>query len=229
MPRITDTDGALFERLRPRLKAISRRIVGNEADAEDVVQDCFLKWQNTDQTALSTPVAWLTKVVQHQSIDRLRQRNRSNQVADDVRELIQDAAHASPETDLLRRAELGEALACLLTRLSPSERLALVMHEVLECEHADIAAALGTQTVNARQHLSRARRRLREAANKAALPASVQPDQEQIQRFQTAIAQLDVAALITLLGAQTTQLSARPLRCMVRCANESAYALAIAA
>jgi DNA-directed RNA polymerase specialized sigma24 family protein len=59
-------------------------------------------------------------------------------------ELVADAPPASPEEDLLRRAEVGEAFARLLACLSPSERLALVLHEVFECGHADIAAVLGT-------------------------------------------------------------------------------------
>ena len=72
MPYSRDNDGAVFEQLRPRLKAISFRIVGSEAEAEDIVQDCFLKWHGADRTELATPAAWLTTVVQHQSIDRLR-------------------------------------------------------------------------------------------------------------------------------------------------------------
>lgn len=72
MPPMTDADGALFETLRPRLKAISARIVGSDAEAEDVVQDCFLKWISVDRNALATPVTWLTTVVKHQSIDHLR-------------------------------------------------------------------------------------------------------------------------------------------------------------
>lgn len=170
MPPTTDTDGAMFERLRPRLKAISCRIVGSEAEAEDVVQDCFLKWQGTQQAALATPAAWLTTVVQHQSIDRLRKRTRETVAARAAMELAPDVPPVSPEDGLLRRAELGEALARLLACLSPSERLALVLHEVFECKHADIAAALGTKTVNARQYLARARRRLR--GHEAEAPAS---------------------------------------------------------
>ena len=132
MPPFTDTDGALFETLRPRLKAISRRIVGSEAEAEDVVQDCFLKWQDVEQAALATPAAWLTTVVQHQSIDRLRKRARDLAAARNAMELAPEVPPTPPEDVLLRRAELGEALARLLARLSPSERLALVLHEVLE-------------------------------------------------------------------------------------------------
>jgi RNA polymerase sigma-70 factor (ECF subfamily) len=210
MPPITDTDGAMFETLRPRLKAISRRIVGSEAEAEDVVQDCFLKWQDVEQAALATPAAWLTTVVRHQSIDRLRKRAREMAAARNAMELAPEVAPPQPEHGLLRRAELGEALARLLGRLSPSERLALVLHEVLECENADIAAALGTTTVNARQYLARARRRLRE--DDAETPASAKLCRELIRRFQAAINGRDVPAMVTLLGdEQPVSVIASPL------------------
>ncbi|MEO7495978.1 MAG: sigma-70 family RNA polymerase sigma factor [Massilia sp.] len=198
MPRIIDTDGAMFEQLRPRLTAISRRIVGSEAEAEDIVQECFFKWQGAEQATLATPAAWLTTVVQHQSIDRLRKRARDAVAARCAMELVPESPPAPPEDGLLRRAELGEALARMLTRLSPAERLALVLHEVFDCEHADIAAALGTKTVNARQYLARARRRLR--AEEAEAPASEKLCRDLIRRFQAAINGMDVPAMVTLLG-----------------------------
>src|SRR5438067_5581142 len=143
MQHTPDTDGALFEQLRPRLTRISRRIVGSEAEAEDIVQDCFLKWHAAEQRLLATPAAWLTTVVQHQSIDRLRKRARDALAAHTAMELLPEVAPALPEDELVRRAELGEALARMLACLSPSERMALVLHEVFECGHADIAVALG--------------------------------------------------------------------------------------
>lgn len=230
MPRTTDTDGAIFEQLRPRMKAISCRIVGSEAEAEDIVQDCFLKWQGTDQAALTTPVAWLTTVVQHQSVDRLRKRARDAMAARAAIELVAELAPALPEDGLLRRAELGEALARLLACLSPSERLALILHEVFECEHAVIAAALGSKTVNARQYLARARRRLRE--EKGTAPASEKLCRELIRRFQTAINGMDVPAMVTLLGEE------QPMSVRVSpslrvdagaCANDMAYRVPLAA
>ena len=230
MPRTTDTDCAVFEQLRPRLKAISSRIVGSDAEAEDIVQDCFLKWHGAEQGGLATPAAWLTTVVQHHSIDLLRKRGRDAMAARAAMELVPDVAPALPEDDLLRRVELGEALARLLACLSPSERLALVLHEVFECEHADIAAALGTKTVNARQYLARARRRLREEKDEAS------PDEklcrELIRRFQAAINGRDVPAMVTLL-AEEQPVSVREspqLRVHVgACANDAWYGLALEA
>lgn len=229
MPRTTDTDGALFEQLRPRLQAISCRIVGSEAEAEDIVQDCFLKWQATEQTALATPAAWLTTVVQHQSIDRLRKRARDTAAARTAMELLPDVSPVSPEDGLLRRADMGEALARLLAGLSPPERLALVLHEVFECGHADIAAALGTNPVNARQYLARARRRLRDETE---TPASEKLCSELIARFQAAINGMDVPAIFTLLGeAQPVSVRESPrLRVHARaCANDASYGLVLAA
>lgn len=230
MPRMIDPDGALFEQLRPRLKAISCRIVGSEAEAEDIVQDCFLKWQGAEQAALATPAAWLTTVVQHQSIDRLRKRGRDAVAARTATELVPDMPPALPEDGLLRRADLGEALARLLTCLSPAERLALVLHEVFECGHADIAAALGTTAVNARQYLARARRRLRQAEAEA--PASEKLNRELIRRFQAAINGVDMPAMLTLLGEEqpVSVLDAPQLRMNAGAsANDAWYGLALAA
>lgn len=238
MPCTTDTDGAIFEQLRPRLTAISRRIVGSAAEAEDIVQDCFFKWRETEQAALATPAAWLTTVVRHQSIDRLRQRARDASAARTAMELAPDVPPAPPEDGLLRRAELGEALARMLACLSPSERLALVLHEVFECEHADIAAALGTSAVNARQYLARARRRLREdgagtvAEDGAEAPASEKLCRELLRRFQAAINGADVPAMLVLLGdEQPVSVQTFPaLRIAAgACANDAWYGLALAA
>lgn len=223
MPCPTDTDGALFERLRPRLKAISCRIVGNEAEAEDIVQDCFLKWRVAEQAALTTPAAWLTTVVQHQSIDRLRKRARDAVAAHTAMELTPEAPPAPPEDSLLRRAELADALARMLSCLSPAERLALVLHEVFECEHADIATTLGTRPANARQHLARARRRLRE--QQAEAPASEKLNRELIRRFQAALNGIDVPAMITLLGEEQPMSVHTSFRTEA-CANDAVYALA---
>jgi RNA polymerase sigma factor (sigma-70 family) len=230
MPRTTDTDGTMFEQLRPRLKAISCRIVGSEAEADDIVQDCFLKWQVADQAALITPAAWLTTVVQHHSVDRLRQRARDAAAARTAMELVPEVQPAPPEDSLLRRAELGEALACLLARLSRSERLALVLHDVFDCGHADIAAALGTTSVNARQYLARARRRLR--AHMTEAPQSEKLCRELIRRFQAAINGLDVPAMVSLLGDEQPMSVHEAPRLTIAngaSANDASYALALAA
>lgn len=227
MPHPIDPHSALFEQLRPRLVAISRRIVGSAADAEDIVQDCFLKWQAVASATLATPAAWLTTVVQHQSIDALRKRARDASARQIAGELLPEAPPASPEDDLLRRAELGEALARLMIYLSPSERLALVLREAFDCEHADIAAALGTNPANARQYLARARRRLREQED--VTPPDEKRCRELVRRFQAAINGFDVPAMATLLADEQPVSVITSPRMRIRngaCANDAVYALA---
>lgn len=230
MPHLTDPDGALFEGMRPRLTAISCRIVGSLAEAEEIVQDCFLQWHGADREALATPAAWLTTLVQHRSIDRLRRRARDDEAALLAMELVPAEPSPSPEDGLLRRAELEAAFASLLRRLSPSERLTLVLHEVFECSHADIAAVLGTKAANARQHLARARRRLR--VQDKEVPPEEKLCRELIRRFQAAIHGMDLPALITLLadeqpvsvhGVPPARLWAGP------CANDACYRQILAA
>lgn len=222
------TDADTFEQLRPRLTAISFRIVGSTAEAEDIVQDCFLTWHGTAAATLLTPAAWLTTVVQHRSIDRLRKRVRDAAAACTALELVPEVPPASPEDNLLRRAEVGEALARLLA-LSPSERLALVLHEVFECEHADVAAALGTNVVNARQYLARARRRLLLRQGEA---PEEKLNRELVRRFQAALNGRDVPAMVSLLAAEQPMsvCDAPQSRSQPRaCANDPSYSLALAA
>lgn len=232
MSHFIDADDSLFEQLRPRLQAISCRIVGNDAQAEDIVQDCFFKWRNIAPATLVTPVAWLTTVVQHQSIDYLRQRARDAAAALTAMELVPEVPPLLPEQPLLQRAELGEALACLLTRLSPSERMALLLHEVFDYSHADIAAVLGTSAVNARQYLARARRRLRERAEETAIPTGEKLSRDLIRRFQAALNGMDVPLLQTLLlDEQPVSVHASPSPRMGNraAANDASYACVLAA
>ncbi|HEY0063361.1 MAG TPA: sigma-70 family RNA polymerase sigma factor [Telluria sp.] len=229
MQASADPDAALFSQLRPRLIAIGCRIVGNLAEAEDVVQDCFLKWQGAEQAALATPAAWLTTVVQHHAIDHLRKRARDALAARIATELVPDIPPELPEDNLLRRLALEEALARMAACLSPAEQLALVLHEVFECAHADIAAALGTTTPNARQHLARARRHLRENQDEAAPEEKL--SRELIRRFQAAINSVDVPTMVTLLaGEQPVSVCDTPqMRLHRACpANDAAYSQLLA-
>jgi predicted RNA polymerase sigma factor len=186
---------------------------------------------------VQTPAAWLTTVVQRQSIDRLRQRARDEAAASRAMDLAPSSSPAPPDDALLRRAELGEALARMLARLSPAERMALVLREVFDCEHADIAAALGTTAANARQHLARARRRLREDGidDKAGVSVDQKHCRDLVRRFQAAINGLDLPAMTTLLADEQPLSVLRPLpgprqpRRAEASANDASYALALAA
>lgn len=230
MPSTSDPDGTVFERLRPRLTAISSRIVGSTAEAEDIVQDCFLKWHGAEHGLLTTPAAWLTTVVQHQSIDRLRRRAREEAAARIAMELLPETPPAQPEDGLFRQAELSEALACLLTRLSPSERLALVLFDVLECSHTEIARILGARSANTRQHLARARRRLQAIPENTPLEEKL--CRQLVRSFQAAINGLDAPMVASLLASELpVSVHAAPRPCIRKgaCVNDARYELADAA
>lgn len=197
MPPTLDTDGAVFERLRPRLKAISCRILGSEAEAEDIVQDCFLKWRDADQASLVTPAAWLTTVVQRQSIDRLRQRSRDVAALLCAAEALPPPDVMTPEELALRGAEIASAMASMMARLSAPERIAIVLHEVFEYEHTAIADLLGISCAGSRQHLARARKRLQLRAEE--LGPEEKLCRELVRDFQAAINGQDRDAVVTLL------------------------------
>ncbi|HZV64824.1 MAG TPA: sigma-70 family RNA polymerase sigma factor, partial [Telluria sp.] len=157
MQQQAEAPETIFETLRPRLLAISYRILASRAEAEDVIQETYLKWHRADRAALLAPAAWLTTVARHLSIDRLRQYRRE---AGAAAAAATEAQTPSPEDLLCRRADLALAFALLHERLSPDERIALVLHTAFECEHAEIAAELGTTASNSRQLLHRARERI---------------------------------------------------------------------
>lgn len=174
--------------------------------------------------------------MQHGSIDVLRRRAREAAAFDTVPQRVPGMPPAPPEDALLQRADLAEALARLLACLSPAERLALVLREVFDCEHADIAAALGTIPVNARQHLARARRRLREARAENAPASAERLCREMVRQFQAAINGMNAPAVATLLAAEqpVSVLSAARVRARAgdgaqACANDRMYALLLAA
>jgi RNA polymerase sigma factor (sigma-70 family) len=198
MPLPNDANEDVFEVLRPRLKAISYRIVANEAEAEDLVQDCFLKWHGVDKECVLTPAAWLTTVVQHLSIDRLRQRSRDARATENARGIDGDMQAPSPEELLTIASELASAFELLQQRLSAVERLALVLHDVFDCGHLDVAAALGITPANCRQVVFRARKRV--LLEKKRGPTGEKLCRELIREFQAAIHHLDKRAIMTLLG-----------------------------
>jgi RNA polymerase sigma-70 factor (ECF subfamily) len=190
-----------FEAARARLTSIAYRMLGSRAEAEDIVQDAWLKWHAAAQGDLRTPAAWLTTVTTRLAIDRIR-RLQSEQTARMNESLTQpwvDELAPSAEDEALRAAAVSEAVALLFERLSDDERAAFVLHEAFECDYAEIADVVGKTPAHCRQLAHRARQRLaggqadeantrrREpAASDPAHAASVERLRELIQRADTA-------------------------------------------
>jgi RNA polymerase sigma-70 factor (ECF subfamily) len=153
-PHTTD-----FEGMQPRLLALAYRMLGSAADAEDAVQDAYLRLQQAGE--IDSPEAWLVKATTRLCIDRLRKaRRRAEYVGPWLPEPIPDTwEEAAP--DRLELAEtLSMAFLVLLEALSPAERAAYLLREVFDYEFEEIAALLDKTAVNVRQITARARKRL---------------------------------------------------------------------
>lgn len=154
---------ALLDTDRRRLVRAAARLLG-PAEAEDAVQDAFVRALEADTAALNATQAWLLTVVRNLAIDRLRRRRWMQQWLEDM-----TAADAIPSTspsaedDAALSQEAARALHLLAARLSPADGAALLLHEVFEVGHAEIALASGRSEAGARQQLRRALLRLRQA------------------------------------------------------------------
>jgi len=162
----TDSEDTTFTAVRPRLFAIAYRMLGSRADAEDVLQDAWMRWHQTDQTALQSAEAWLVTVVTRLSIDRLRaaKTEREAYVGWWLPEpLVEPESHApTPETAVELAGDVSMALLWVLERLSPEERAAFLMRQVFDQDYSEIAALLGKTEAACRQMVHRASERVQQ-------------------------------------------------------------------
>lgn len=151
-----------FEAVRARLVALAYRMLGSRAEAEDVVQDVWLKWHLADTGEVRAPAAWLTTITTRAAIDRLRhvQRERASQAAGWLPEPWLDEVAPSAEDLALRAAQMSYGVMLLLERLKPDERAAFVLHEAFDCDYAEIAKILDRTPAGCRQMVHRAKARL---------------------------------------------------------------------
>jgi RNA polymerase sigma-70 factor (ECF subfamily) len=151
-----------FESLRPRLFGIAYRMLGVRADAEDVMQEAWLRWQNGGLDAARVPEAWLVTVVTRLSIDRLRGAilERERYVGPWLPEPLVGLAE-SPETALEAAGDLSTAFLLMLERLGPEERAVFLLHQVFDFDYAEVAAMVGKTEAACRKILQRARERVR--------------------------------------------------------------------
>ena len=147
-----------FTAARPRLQALAYRMLGTLGDAEDAVQETYIRWHSADRSAIRTPAAWLTTACTRICIDRLR-KAKAERAAYVGTWLPEPVAVEPPEDETLGES-LSLAFLVMLERLSPSERAAYLLHDVFESDYAAIAAALGKSEQACRQLVSRARKSL---------------------------------------------------------------------
>ncbi|TCJ96753.1 sigma-70 family RNA polymerase sigma factor [Nocardia alba] len=154
---------ARFEASRDRLASIAYRLLGSAADAEDTVQDAFLRWQAADRDYVEVPEAWLTKIVTNLALDRLRSAKHRHERAVGAwmpEPLLDGDPMLGPADTVEQRESVTLAVLTLMERLSPTERAVYVLHEAFAYRHAEIAEILDLTVSASQQHLHRARARI---------------------------------------------------------------------
>jgi RNA polymerase sigma-70 factor, ECF subfamily len=186
----------LFESLRPRLFGIAYRMLGVVADAEDVVQEAFLRWRQAEGTPRSDE-AWLVSVTTRLAIDRLR-RAATERAAYEGLWLPEPVAFDPPDRGAELAEDLSLAFLLLLERLAPEERAAFLLREVFGAEYAEIARTLGKSEAACRQIVHRAKERVRRDRRRAV----VAPDARErvARRFVEALRAEDRDAVLALLS-----------------------------
>jgi RNA polymerase sigma-70 factor (ECF subfamily) len=190
-----------FEAARARLLALAYRMLGSRAEAEDVVQDVWLKWHLADTGAVQTPAAWLTTLTTRTAIDRLRhlQRERASQTTGWLPEPWLDDVAPSAEELALRAADMSYGVMLLLEHLKPDERAAFVLHEAFDSDYAEIAAILERTPAACRQIVHRARTRLRRAGAPLKRPDPAVHGRL-VERLRAALEAQDRAGLLRLFS-----------------------------
>jgi RNA polymerase sigma-70 factor (ECF subfamily) len=188
-----DTAAAVFDPLRPRLVRAAYRMLGSVADAEDIVQEAFIRWLGTDRGAVRDPAGFLVRTVTRLCLDLIKSahRRRETYVGPWLPEPI---VEAEPDVD-----DVTLPLLLALERLSPLERAAFLLHDVFGQSFAEIAQAIGRDEAACRQLASRARANVRAERPRFDVPR--EHGLEIAQAFFTASRQGDMGALRSLLAA----------------------------
>jgi RNA polymerase sigma-70 factor (ECF subfamily) len=198
-----------FEASRGRLASIAYRLLGSSADAEDAVQDTFLRWQAADRERVEVPEAWLTKVATNLCLDRLRSAQaRHERAAGDwlPEPLLEGDPMLGPADTFEQRESVSLAVLTLLERLSPVERAVYVLREAFSYSHAEIAGILDVTESASQQHVHRARIRVAAERRRSgeADPASAR---RVVEEFLAAAASGRTERLVALLTDDVTAVS----------------------
>ncbi|WP_367382676.1 RNA polymerase sigma factor SigJ [Stenotrophomonas cyclobalanopsidis] len=200
-----------FQTHRPRLMALAYRLLGSRSDAEDVVQDAWLRWSGADPTAVRDPEAWLVTTTTRLGLDRLRaaRRERVHYVGPWLAEPLEISLAAEPASDPAvahaHADEVSVAFLTLLEQLGPEERAAFLLKEAFDHDYRQIAALLGLTEANCRQLVHRAKQRLQ--AGRPRFNADTGQHRQLLARFMDATQRGDSEAIQALLHANARLVS----------------------
>lgn len=194
----------LFAQVRPRLIGLAYRMTGSLSDAEDIVQDAWLRWSSADRHGIRSVQSYLMQTVARLSIDFATSARARREVyvgpwlPEPILETAYVGARQTPEDAVELADDLSVALLLVLERLAPAERAAFLLHDVFDCGFAEIAAALGRSEQACRQLAARARRRVA-----LGRPVSRPPNAQErclIESFQQTLRDGDVGGLVKMLA-----------------------------
>jgi RNA polymerase sigma-70 factor (ECF subfamily) len=215
-----------FAENRGRLWSIAYRMLGSRADADDAVQDAYLRWHGARQEEIRSPQAWLVTTTTRICIDRLKQlrTEREHYTGPWLPEPLVEESPAADEAAELA-SELSVAFLAVLERLAPEERAAFLLHEMFDSGYGDIAQILGKSEVATRQIVSRATKRVR--ADRPRVQVSDDAKQRLLDGLVHALQALDKDALLKLLASDSAWTSdgggkARAARKVIRGAESVA-------
>lgn len=203
-PSDLDEAVAVFRELRPRLFGIAYRMLGSASEAEDLVQDVWLRWQATDRSAVVNPGAFLSTAITRLAINASQsaRARRETYIGPWLPEPVDTSA--DPYLGAEREDALGFAMLLLLERLSPHERAAYVLREAFDYPYRQIAAILESTEVAVRQLVSRARKHLSDGRRR---PAGGEEQRHLLEAFVAAARTGNLAALERLLTQDAMSLS----------------------
>ncbi|QSQ19501.1 RNA polymerase sigma factor SigJ [Pyxidicoccus parkwayensis] len=191
---------ALFEELRPTLLGLAYRMLGSRADAEDAVQDTFLKWKQADKGDIDNPSAWLTSACTRRCIDLARSAHRSrvDYVGPWLPEPVHTPTEGGAEEALVLASSLTTAFLLMLERLTPKERAAYLLHEVFDVSYPETARTLAIEEAACRKLISRARASIDQAKVRHVTP--VERQEQLLAAFKDAVVGGSTEQLAALLS-----------------------------
>lgn len=204
MPLTVD-DVDRFEVSRPRLEAIAYRLLGSASEAEDAVQETFLRWQAADVGRIEVPEAWLTKVLTNLCLNQLTsaRARRETYVGQWLPEpLLEGDPMLGPADTAEQRESVSYAVLTLMERLSPHERAVYVLREAFDYPHREIAESLGISEAASQQLLHRAKKHIEDGRARTARPCTGTDEaatRRVVEEFLTAAANGRTEPLVRLL------------------------------
>jgi RNA polymerase sigma factor (sigma-70 family) len=186
-----------FEKDRTHLRGVAYRMLGSLSDADDAVQEAWLRLSRSDTTAVENLTGWLTTVVARVCLDMLRSRKSRREDADvDIKPVVEPTP--SIEQEKLLADSVGLAVLVVLDTLEPAERLAFVLHDLFGVSFGEIAEIVGRSPAAARQLASRARRRV-QGAGAEVDESELARQRPVVEAFMTALKTADFDALMQVL------------------------------